>query len=261
MDADGDRTTAALLDGREAHIWYVQPNELADPALLAAYAGLLSPAERERNARFWFERDRHSDLITRALVRTTLSRYHPSVAPRDWHFRAGSHGRPEIAGPASGPDLRFSLSHTNGLIACLVAAGRDVGVDVEDMTRSGLDHLNLAARFFSPDEVHALLALPEHMQVGRFFAVWTLKEAYVKARGLGLSLPLDRFTLDIDREAAGGGRRVGIRFGEGIQDDPRDWQMELHAPSPRHRLGLAIRRGDGPDLPVHLSPIVPLVGG
>ncbi len=101
-----------------------------------------------------FERDRRAFLLTRALVRTTLSRY-AAVGPADWTFVANVHGRPEILDrPAGVPDLRFNMSHTDGLIACAVTIGREVGVDVEHIDRR-LTH-DVAGRFFAPAEVSDL---------------------------------------------------------------------------------------------------------
>ncbi len=126
-----------------------------------------------------------------------LSRY-ADVAPRDWPFRIDEHGRPELAArPAGTPDLRFNVSHTNGLVACAVTVGREVGVDVEHTGRR-LVH-DVAERFFSPREVADLRACPAADQPVVFFDYWTLKESYIKARGLGLALPLRQFSFLLRR--------------------------------------------------------------
>ena len=130
------------------------------PALgkLDSYEALLSEDERERMARFVFDHDRHAFVITRAHVRTMLSRY-AAVAPADWRFVENVHGRPELFDrPEGTPDLRFNISHTDGLIACAVTIGREVGVDVEHIARH-LTH-DVAGRFFAPDEVSDLRRLP-----------------------------------------------------------------------------------------------------
>lgn len=242
--------------GGEAHLWYVEADAARDPPLLDDYEALLSPAERERNRRFVFARHRHQDLVTRALVRTVLSAYCPTVAPAAWAFASGPFGRPEIAGPTPAPPLRFSLSHTDGLVACLVADDRDVGVDVEDVRR-GCATVEIAERYFAPDEVRDLRAWPPELRPGRFFAYWTLKEAYVKARGLGLQLPLDRFAIRLPREdRAVAGRPITVAFEPGIDDDPASWQFASFSLTPHHRAAVAIRRR-GDDLPVRLLPAVP----
>lgn len=218
-------------------------------ANLDAYQALLSPDEHERMARFVFDRDRRAFLLTRALVRTTLSRYAP-VPPADWRFINNVHGRPEILDRRSGvPDLRFNISHTNGLIACAVTIGREVGVDVEHTGRR-LTH-DVAGRHFAPREVTELRQLPDDEQHRVFFDYWTLKEAYIKARGFGLALPLGDFAFTLNPPHA-----PVITFEPALEDDPASWQFLQEWPTPHHRLALAVRR-DGPDLPVRIREVVP----
>lgn len=218
-------------------------------AQLEAYRALLSPEEHERMTRLVFDRDRRRFLLTRALVRTTLSRYAP-VAPADWQFIANVHGRPEILDRQRGvPDLRFNLSHTDGLVACAVTIGREVGIDVEHIGRR-LTH-DVAGRFFAPREVSNLHALPADEQQKVFFDYWTLKEAYIKARGFGLALPLGDFAFTLAPPAP-----PAITFEPSLPDDPATWQFVQDWPAPHHRLGLAVRR-DGPDLPVRIRFVVP----
>lgn len=218
-------------------------------ARLDAYRTLLSADEHERMARFVFERDRRAFLLTRALVRTTLSRYVP-VAPADWRFIANVHGRPEILDrPAGVADLRFNISHTEGLIACAVTVGREVGVDVEHVGRTLLH--DVAGRHFAPREVSDLRALPVSEQDRVFFDYWTLKEAYIKARGFGLALPLGDFAFKLNPPHA-----PEITFEPTLEDDPARWQFLQDWPTPMHRLALAVRR-DGSDLPVHIREVVP----
>lgn len=233
-----------------AHLWYVLADEVKDPALLARYHAWMSPDEAEKQARFYFPEGRHEYLMTRALVRGVLSRY-ADVAPEQWSFVRNEHGRPEIAGPAGVPPIRFNLSNTRGLIACLVTLDRDVGVDVEDTGRSGAT-IEIADRFFSAGEVRALHALPEARRRARFFEYWTLKEAYIKARGMGLAIPLGRFTFHLDE-----GPQIRISFDPRLEDDPDDWQFSLHRPTDRHQMATAIRRPRGEEVAIELREIVP----
>jgi 4'-phosphopantetheinyl transferase len=240
-----------LLPLNAVHVDLVHPDSVDASAQREAYLALLSPDEHERMARLIFERDRRRFLLTRALVRTMLSRYAP-VAPAHWTFITNVHGRPEILDrPTGTPDLRFNISHTDGLIACAVTIGREVGVDVEHVGRR-LTH-DVAGRFFAPREVEDLGRLPDDDQQRMFFDYWTLKEAYIKARGFGLALPLADFAFELSPEAP-----PRITFEPSLEDDPATWQFTQDWPTPQHRLGLAVRR-EGHDLPVRIRTVVPAI--
>jgi 4'-phosphopantetheinyl transferase len=226
--------------------------DTANPAALAkldSYKALMSNDEHERMLRLVFDRDRRAFLITRALVRTMLSRY-AAVKPTEWRFIENVHGRPEILDRPSGtPDLRFNISHTDGLIACAVTIGREVGVDVEHIARHL--HYDVPGRFFAPGEVTDLRNLPVEDQQKVFFDYWTLKEAYIKARGFGLALPLGDFAFKLNPPGP-----PAITFEPSLDDDPSTWQFMQDWPTPHHRLGLAVRR-DGNDLPIRSRFVVP----
>ncbi len=239
----------------EVHLWYLLPDEIEDARLFTAYEALLSPEERARRDRYRFEHSRREMVFTRALVRTTLSLYAP-VSPAAWTFRQNEYGRPEIdldIHPGL-PPLRFNLSNTRGLIACVITLDREVGVDVEDTTRPG-ETVSIADSFFSSTEVRALRALPEQQRRARFFDYWTLKEAYIKARGMGLALPLDQFSFLLDEAPP-----IRIAFDPKLADDPSSWQFEQFSLSPDHKTSAAVRRGPGPDLRFVVRATVPLVG-
>jgi 4'-phosphopantetheinyl transferase len=238
-----------------AHLWYVFSDEVKDPDLLAAYHRWMSPEEATKQARFYFPEGRHEYLLTRALCRSVLSKYAP-IAPEDWSFVRNEYGRPAIAGPAGAPPIRFNLSNTRGLIACLVTREHEVGVDVEDTHRTG-STVEIADRFFSPSEVRALHAQPASRQRTRFFEYWTLKESYIKARGMGLSIPLDQFSFHLDE-----GPVIRISFDPKLVDDPGAWQFALYRPSARHQMATAVRAGRGADpVTIELREIVPAPGG
>ena len=240
-----------LLPLNAVHVDLVHTDSADAWAQQAAYRALLSKDEEERMARLIFERDRRRFLLTRALVRTMLSRY-ASVPPAGWSFIANVHGRPEILDrPAGVPDLRFNLSHTEGLIACAVTIGRDVGIDVEHIGRR-LTH-DVAGRFFAPSEVRALELLPADEQPRVFFDYWTLKEAYIKARGFGLALPLADFAFTLSPPAP-----PVITIEPSLNDEAAAWQFFQDWPTPQHRLGLAVRR-DGADLPVRIRSVIPRI--
>jgi 4'-phosphopantetheinyl transferase len=234
----------------EAHLWWVRPERITDPALVRAYLDLMTPEERDRHGRYRFEQNRQEFLLTRALVRTTLSRY-ADVRPEDWRFGQNDHGCPFVLEPRSAAHLSFNLSNTTGLVACLVCRDREVGVDVEPLERRG-ETVQIADRFFSPFEVQALRALPAEEQRPRFFEYWTLKEAYIKARGMGLALPLDQFSFHLEA------RPIQISFGPKLIDDPASWQFEQFRPTGEHLIAAALRR-QGPDLPIQVRQTTPLL--
>ena len=227
----------------------VRPDEIRDPELLLAYDALLTEDERAKRDRFRFEKDRHTCLVTRALVRTVLSMY-VDVPPEAWRFVVNEYGRPEIAEPGHARALKFNLSHTNGLIACIVARERAVGVDVEDRERRGR-LLQVADRYFSASEVRALRALPEAEQLDRFFLYWTLKESYIKARGMGLAIPLGKFSFDI-------GTDISIAFEPELKDDPESWQFTAMSFGRRHAIAASVQHAADERVRIVLKETVPL---
>ena len=227
---------AAVALGDDVHLWYVLSDGVRDTGTLERFAALMAPEERARHDRFVFEKDRHQFLVTRGVIRTLIGRY-LGVDPADCAFVANEYGRPSLSRPAD-TGLAFNISHTNGIVVCALAREPELGVDVEDASRA--TGLELARRFFSADEADALDALPRDERPGRFFDYWTLKEAYIKARGQGLSLPLDGFSMQL---AAGG--PLSIRFSTTIDDEAATWQFAQFRPTPRHRLAVAVRRRGG----------------
>ena len=228
-----------LLAPHQVHLWHAFTPQ-ADEALNARQLGLLTPEERTRMARFHFERDRHRYLITRALVRTVLSRYAP-IEPEHWTFEPGPHGRPGITNPHPlAQQLRFNLSHTDGLVVLAVTSGLEVGVDTESMARTA--PLEVADRFFSKREAQALRALPASAQAHRFWELWTFKESYIKARGMGLSLPLSKFSFQLDREPG-----VDISFEEGLDDSPARWRFWQLRPDADHLVALCLEASASPE--------------
>jgi 4'-phosphopantetheinyl transferase len=245
----GSGALEALPEG-ELHVWTTCEEELSDPALLAAYQGLLTPEETARQQRFRFEKHQHQQLVTRALARSVLSLY-TGVDPAAWRFEAGEYGKPDVVEPEGFDWLRFNLSNTDGLIACAVARGCEVGVDVENMQRRG-ETVKIADRFFADSECAALHRLPESEQRDRFFRYWTLKESYIKARGLGLKIPLEQFAFDVES------RPIRIAFDERLGDDAGAWQFDQWRLSDRHMLAVGVQRGEAADLDVRVRSIVPL---
>jgi 4'-phosphopantetheinyl transferase len=172
----------------EVHVWRVSL-DLA-PAQIQSFLPKLAADERARAARFHFERDRDHFTVGRGVLRSILGRY-LNRAPESLSFCYGSHGKPSLARESKGASIRFNLSHSHDLALYAIARERELGIDLERV-RCDLAVLEIAERFFSREEAARLSALPGESRHQEFFRCWTGKEAYVKARGEGLSLPLDQ---------------------------------------------------------------------
>lgn len=220
-------------------LWFAFCDEIADQQLLADYRRLLVEEERQKEMRFHFARDRHRYLITRALVRTMLSRY-AAVAPQDWRFIEDAYGRPQIVNDDDAARrISFNISHTRRLVVLGVTSARALGVDTEDV-RERHAELQIADHYFSPAEVAQLRATPPESQQTRFFEYWTLKESYIKARGLGLSLPLQQFSFDLSQR-----EDVRIGFHEPLEDEPSRWSFwQLQVDGGHYVAVCAERTGD-----------------
>ena len=216
-----------------AQLWLVDTTQTISSELWQRYEALLDEQETARLLRLRLERVRRQFLLSRALVRTTLSRY-ADIAPNEWRFCHNEYGRPDIDPDLNPHQIQFNLSHCDALIACAVTRQRAIGVDVENITRN-TSTVAIAQRFFSAQECRALQALPAHAQHERFFDYWTLKESYIKARGMGLALPLGGFSFDLQDP-----RIIRISFNDKINDNPRRWRFWLLRPHPDQRLALCL---------------------
>lgn len=217
------------------HLWHIDPEQLADAEAIERCRARLGPDELARIARVKFERHRRVRVMGWWLVRTALSHQAP-VAPEAWRFRRSPRGRPEVAEPLVTPALRFNLSHTAGLVACAVTHTDDVGVDVEDGRRRA-DVMKIARRFFAPSEIETIERATEEDRARIFFEYWTLKEAYLKARGIGMSAPLAQvaFTLTSDQPPS-------VSLGPAIDDHAQLWQFAQLRLAEHYLCAVALRR-------------------
>lgn len=243
-------STPLPLPEDEVHLWYTRFERWPDDSLLSPYEAMLSAEEQARQRRFLYPKHRRQFLISHALVRLVLSHY-AGDAPAAWRFLTKAHGKPALASAAAQADLRFNLSHTDSLAVVAVATGREVGVDAENVERRdpGID---LARRYFAPEEVAQLTRLDDDQRKSGFFDFWTLKESYIKARGLGLALPLDAFGFHL---APGSAPRIS--FSERIADNAADWQFLQLSISPSFRIALAIQRPGVADRTVVIRESIP----
>jgi len=221
-------------------LWCAYPGDLQDEETAAACSALLSDEERARVARFKFERFRRESLATRALMRIALA-HGRSTRPQALAFRVNAHGKPAIEPEGK---LQFNLSNSLGMVACLIAEGAQVGVDVEPLERAA-QVVKLASKVFSPIEQQQLHALPDDTQKqDRALSLWTLKESYIKARGMGLALPLDKFSFVFE-----GAGQIRLEIDASLDDVPARWRFcQLNYAG--HRIALMVERSASEDLEV-----------
>lgn len=213
-------------------LWIAYPDDLLNDEAARGCAAILNQEEQSRWQRFKFERHRRESLASRALIRSALSHSRP-IAPEAWRFVTNPHGKP-AADPGGG--LRFNASNSVGLVVCLIAEAAEVGVDVEPVTRAET-MLNIAPEVFSDGERAQLTSLSQERQLDRALSLWTLKEAYIKARGMGLALPLKKFSF-----LFGGDEGITLQVDPILQDDPGHWRFFLFDHE-GHRVAGAVERG------------------
>jgi 4'-phosphopantetheinyl transferase len=184
--------TQVELPEKEVHLWRVDLAAVAQGE--QRWEQILSADERARAARFHFSKDRQYFTATRALLRTILGSYIGSD-PKHLVFRYLENEKPALDSPSGAP-VEFNVSHSGDVALLAFARGRALGIDVEHL-RENFDHAAIARRFFSEQEQHQLEALAPTERYHGFFRCWTRKEAYIKALGKGLSLPLDQFDVSL----------------------------------------------------------------
>jgi len=220
------------LSPHRAGLWWLVLADVPDGAW-SRWSTVLDEEERARAARFVFERDRHQFIAAHALLRLLLQELAGGAAGA-WRFVAAAHGKPSLHPDHRLDRLAFNISHARGAVACAMTLDHDIGVDIEDLARPGR-LLEIAHAYFAPDELVLLRGAPPAEQRAVFLRLWTLKEAYIKAHGDGLSLPLDRFAFTLTPPA--------IAFAPGFPDDPAVWQFSTLAPAGTHILSVAVRHG------------------
>jgi len=175
------------------HVWRAVLDQ--SPSQVAGLLDTLAEDERARAGRFYFPIDRERFIVARGVLRAILGLY-LNRAAQTVSFRYGSHAKPPLACESGGNALHFNMSHSRGVALYAITRGRAIGIDLE-FIREDLEVDQVAGRFFSQREIATLRALPAGLRRYAFFLCWTRKEAYIKARGEGLSLPLDQFDVSL----------------------------------------------------------------
>ena len=226
----------AKVNPKSLHLWCAYPDDLLDPRTAQACAALLTPEEQERWQRYKFEQHQRESLATRALVRTALSHYR-AIAPDAWRFKESEHSKPFLD-PDCG--LKFNLSNSVGLVVCLIAECDEVGVDIESHARSP-EIMKVAERVFSRTERVQLDELEDAAKLDRVLSLWTLKEAYIKARGMGFALPLEKISFLFGTDG------IRLEIDPEFDNNPGRWRF-CSFDHVGHRVGVVVDQEGVPEM-------------
>lgn len=221
----------------EVHVWHADQADFELLNLRAHCISWLTDAELERYRRYQFERHRKQFLLGRVLIRFALSYYDQSIAPEAWRFSQNEYGKPAIHPEQQSKSLYFNLSHSGGRLVLALANFTDIGIDIEHSVKPRKIEA-IAARYFSSTEAKALAGLAQEQQQSRFYQLWTLKEAYIKACGMGLAIPLRHFSYSFPTA-----RKLAIEFAAQRDDDENLWQFWQLAAGDEYQLSMAARAG------------------
>ena len=180
-----------ILSEDEAHIWRADLD--LNECFQSSFLKLLSPDEKKRAEKFRFAKDSQRFIATRGILRSLIGKY-LEINPAEISFQYSEFGKPGIANNNS---LQFNISHSQNIALFAFTEKFNIGIDVE-FVNPNIEVKEIAARFFSTNEIKNLLALPEKQQTLGFFYCWTRKEAFIKAVGKGLSFPLDKFEVSLE---------------------------------------------------------------
>lgn len=247
MPANRSQCLPILRPG-QLYLWTIRTDNLSDTTNACRLLAILSGEERKEAQRFRRARDQRQFVIAHALVRLALSQHFP-VPVGDWCFDRDRNGKPLIAAPTISPAVKFSLSHTEGLIACLTMLSAEAAVDVEKVEYNQ-DLPLVAKEALSPTELKALSLLSGRDWTTGFFDYWTLKEAYAKARGLGVSLPFSNIGFEL-----GSADTIRAHFASQVNDDPSAWTFWLRRISLQHTISIAAKRSFGDGCEIILRPV------
>lgn len=217
------------------HVCYVSIEDCVKQGLLPGYMGLLDDGERERLDRLAEHRARTEFLVTRALCRVMLSQF-VDRPPSAWRFDVNAYGKPCLPDDDPASSIDFNLSNTKELVVCAIGTSCHLGIDIEPYTQARPVEA-MAKRFFASAEVDQVMRAAPADRMARFIEIWTLKEAFIKAWGTGMSLPLDTFSFDTT------GFRPVPYFHDARFGDPAHWRFHAWDNPPAHRTALAIDMG------------------
>lgn len=240
------------LDTNKVDIWCVFLSQIHDLKLLTEYQLLLSNEEKNHINNYFFTQDRHRFLVTRVLVRTILSQY-ALISPTEWIFGKTPYGKPYIMN--NNPftqKISFNLSHSKDFILLGVTMNRKIGVDIENLCDRPAP-LDLVETYFANCEIEFFQKLPLRQRSEYFFRYWTLKESYLKARGIGLSIPLNLFDFHLHKNSL-----IEVSMTRQLQDHPSYWKFWHFQPSPEHVASICTEKLHNNNLQLTFKKIIPL---
>jgi 4'-phosphopantetheinyl transferase len=219
------------LSSDEIHVWRASLD--LPVSRVQSLQQTLAADELSRAERFYFQKDREHFIVARGLLRAILSRY-LDMEPGQLRFCYSPYGKPALATTPGQETRSFNVSHSHGLALYAITHSREIGIDLERI-RTDLDCEQIAARFFSPRENAVMHALPAKLKPEAFFNCWTRKEAYIKARGGGLSLPLDQFDVPLAP-----GEPTMLLNTRGDPQEATRWSLRALTPGPGYVAALAV---------------------
>ena len=224
-----------VLPNDAVHVW--RASLQVSVSELRTFEDTLAADERARAERFYFQKHSEHFIVGRGLLRNILSRY-LDTEPDQLHFCYNSYGKPALTEDTSAEGLHFNLSHSHGIALYALTRRREIGVDIEYF-RPDVEAEKLAERFFSPREAAVLRALPEHLRKEGFFNCWTRKEAYIKAEGEGMAIPLSTFDVSLTP-----GEPAALLRTQNQPQETACWSLQALNPAPGYAAALAVKGHD-----------------
>lgn len=216
-----------------AHIWLVDQRQVTEQ-LLRRYPDILSTEELQRLEQIAHPEVKRTQLISRAAVRYCLSHYADDIAPSQWQFTRSDKGKPRLKPPAP-MLLSFNISHSGHWLAIAVIARAEIGLDVQEY-RPTPSPLKMAQRYFHPEEIEQLQAFENEQRQELFYRLWTLKEAFFKARGTGIATGLEKIRFHFNQS----GTPEATMAAE-LNEDLRSWSFSHTQLKENYSLSLAVR--------------------
>lgn len=244
-------TESHYLKDDEVHIWKYSLASLKLPSLIEKAPLFLNSDELKRAEKIAVETSRQEYLVGRLCLRFLLSQYNNSILPSEWPLTENSYGKPEISTNRPDLNLNFNLSHSGGELVFIISKNLMVGIDIEHIKYQE-SLIGVAKKSFSDREYRHLLTLSGHHQAAKFYELWTLKEAYIKARGIGLTMPLDTFSFDYpNMKSSEVPTSPKIVFEAGSDNSDKLWKFFLFLPCNGFQIAAAI--GYAGDIDVKLA--------